>query len=232
MRDKTLLHDKVRDPVTVRKSTIAASAFLLSASALLGACKTTGELDESGGITAIRSACPSVAVPASTGDITLFDPATSRDASAIDVTAVLTNLRSTCADAGTDIVTTVTFALEGRRVRTDGARDVTLPYFVTVVQGGSAVIAKRIGRATIHFEPGQARARVQGTGSATVARAAATLPPEIRKKLTEKRRAGDQEAAVDPLSRPEIRAAVLRSTFEALVGFQLTDDQLKYNATR
>jgi len=25
---------------------------------------------------------------------------------------------------------------------------------------------------------------------------------------------------------------VLRATFEALVGFQLTDDQLKYNATR
>jgi hypothetical protein len=25
---------------------------------------------------------------------------------------------------------------------------------------------------------------------------------------------------------------VLRATFEALVGFQLTDEQLKYNATR
>ncbi len=232
MADRALLHDKVRDPVTVRKSTIAASAFLLSACALLGACKTTGELDESGGVTAIRTACPSVAVPASTGDITVFDPATSRDATAIDVTAVLTNLRSTCTDAGTDILTTVTFSVEGRRTHTDVARDVTLPYFVTVVQGGSVVIAKRIGHATLHFEPGQARASVQGTGSATVARAAATLSADVRKKLTEKRRAGDQEAAVDPLTRPEIRAAVLRSTFEALVGFQLTADQLKYNATR
>ena len=218
--------------MTVRKSTIAASAFLLPAFAVLGACAHTGELDETGGISAVRSACPSVAVPASTGDITIFDPATSRDASAIDVTAVLTKLRSTCADSGSDILTTVTFAVEGRRTRTDTARDVTLPYFVTVVQGGSAVIAKRIGHATLHFEAGQSRASAQGTGSATVSRAAATLSPEIRKKLTEKRRAGDEEAAVDPLSRPEIRAAVLRSTFEALVGFQLTDDQLKYNATR
>ena len=232
MAAKALLYDKVRNPVTVRKSTIAASAFLLATGSLLGGCKTTGELDESGGITAVRSACPSVAVPASTGDITLFDPVSSREASAIDVTAVLTKLRSTCTDAGSDILTSVTFSVEGRRTRTEGARDVTLPYFVTVVQGGSAVIAKRIGRATLHFEPGQARASVQGTGSAIVSRAAATLSPDIRRKLTEKRRAGDQEAAVDPLSRPEIRAAVLRSTFEALVGFQLTNDQLKYNATR
>ncbi|WP_229732814.1 hypothetical protein [Sphingomonas psychrolutea] len=215
-----------------RKSTIAASAFLLSACSLLGACKTTGDLDETGGITAIRTACPSVAVPASTGDITVFDPATSRDASAVDVTAVLTKVRSTCTDSGADILTSVTFSVEGRRTSTDGARDVTLPYFVTVVQGGSAVVAKRIGHATLHFEPGQARASIQGTGSATVARSAATLSDDVRKKLTEKRRPGDQEAAVDPLTRPEIRAAVLRSTFEALVGFQLTNDQLKYNATR
>jgi hypothetical protein len=37
---------------------------------------------------------------------------------------------------------------------------------------------------------------------------------------------------MDPLARPEVRQAVLRATFEALVGFQLTDAQLKYNATR
>lgn len=232
MRDTALLHDKVRNPVTVRTSTIAASAFLLAASSLLGACKTTGDLDESGGITAVRSACPSVAIPASTGDITMFDPATSHDANAIDLTAVLTKVRSTCTDSGDEILTNVTFSIEGRRTRTDGARDVTLPYFVTVLQGGSAVVAKRIGHATLHFDAGQARASVQATGTASVSRAAATLSPEVRRTLTEKRRAGDEEAAVDPLSRPEIRAAVLRSTFEALVGFQLTNDQLKYNATR
>ena len=40
------------------------------------------------------------------------------------------------------------------------------------------------------------------------------------------------DAAVDPLSTPKIKQAVQRATFQALVGFQLTDDQLKYNATR
>ena len=218
--------------MTFRKSTIAALAFPVVAATLLAGCKTTGNIDETGGITAIRSACPSVAVPAHTGDITLFDPVTSHDASAIDLTAVLTNLRSTCNDSGDDIETGVTFSVEARRTRTETARDVTLPYFVTVLQGGSAVVAKRIGKVTLHFEPGQARASVQGSGSASVSRAAATLSQDVRKKLSEKRRAGDEEAATDPLTRPEIRQAVLRATFEALVGFQLTDAQLKYNATR
>lgn len=218
--------------MTVRKSAIAAFAFSAGGAILLGGCSHTGELDASGGITAVRNACPSVAVPAATGDITLFDPPASRDSTAIDVTAVLTNVRSTCDDSGADVLTNVTFSVEGRRVRTDTARDLTLPYFVTVVQGGSAVIAKRIGHVTLHFDAGQARAAAQGTGTATVSRAAATLPDDIRKKLTEKRKPGDEDAAIDPLTRPEIRQAVLRTTFEALVGFQLTNDQLKYNATR
>ncbi len=224
--------NKVRAPVTLRKSTIAAPVFLLSALSLLAGCKSTGDFDETGGITAIRSACPSVAVPAQTGDITLFDPVTSRDSNAIDVTAVLTNVRSTCDDTGADVLTNITFSVEGRRVRTEGARDITLPFFVTVVQGGNAVVAKRVGRTVLHFDAGQARAVVQGSGTATVSRAAATLPDDVRKKLTEKRKAGGDDAAVDPLSRPEVRQAVLRATFEALVGFQLTDEQLKYNATR
>lgn len=214
------------------RTSAALIAFSAASLALLGGCKTTGEVDASGGITAIRTACPSVAVPASTGDITLFDPVASHDASALDVTAVLTNLRSTCADAGDSVLTTVTFQIEARRYRTEAARTLTLPYFVTVVQGGTAVVAKRVGRVTLSFAPGAARAVAQGTGTASVVRSAATLPDEVRKRLTERRKAGEEDAAVDPLTRPEIRQAVLRATFEALVGFQLTDDQLKYNATR
>ncbi|WP_010164605.1 MULTISPECIES: hypothetical protein [unclassified Sphingomonas] len=218
--------------MTIRKSAIAALATSACGALLLGGCAHTGELDASGGITAVRNACPSVGVPAATGDVTLFDPPASRDATALDMTAVLTNVRSTCDDSGSDVLTKLTFSVEGRRVRTDGPRDVTLPYFVTVVQGGTAVVAKRVGRVTLHFDAGQARAAVQGMGEATVSRAAATLPDDVRKKLTEKRKAGDEDAATDPLTRPEIRQAVLRASFEALVGFQLTDEQLKYNATR
>src|SRR3546814_3026286 len=53
--------------------------------ALLG-CAKEGDLTV-GGIIATRSACPTVAIPAPTGDITLFNPESSRDASAIDVVA-------------------------------------------------------------------------------------------------------------------------------------------------
>ncbi|WP_194150357.1 hypothetical protein [Sphingomonas oligophenolica] len=207
---------------------------LLAASALvfvLGGCAGKGEIED-GGITAVRSACPQVAVPAGTGDITLFDPATSRDSTAIDVTATITDVRSTCGDAGDQVNTAVTFDVIARRTHTEAARDVVLPYFVTVVRGGSAVVAKRVGSVTVHFDAGRDRAQASAAGSAQIARAAATLPDDVRAELTRRRKPGDQDAAVDPLSKPEIRQAVLRVTFEALVGFQLTDDQLKYNAQR
>jgi hypothetical protein len=54
----------------------------------------------------------------------------------------------------------------------------------------------------------------------------------VRKLLTKKRRAGDTDAATDPLATPEVRAALAKASFELLVGFQLTDQQLTYNATR
>jgi len=216
----------------VKAPILAASTLLLVSGALvLGGCAGKGEVDATGGITAIRSACPSVAVPAATGDVTLFDGA-GRTQQAIDLAALMTNVRSTCADATDQIATTVTFDVRARRTRTDAARDVSLPYFITVVRGGSAVVAKRIGHVALHFDAGQATAEAKGQASSTVSRAAATLSAEVREKLTRKRKAGDQDAAVDPLSQPDVRQAVLRASFEALVGFQLTDEQLKYNATR
>lgn len=197
----------------------------------LGACSRAGDIAE-GGITAVRSACPRVGVPAGTGDITLFDPATSTAASAIDVTATMTNVTATCDDSSDMIRSDIRFDVQATRRSGDGAREVTLPYFVTVVQGGTAVVSKRVAQVTVRFEPGQMRAQASGTAHAYVARAAATVPEDIRRQILEKRKAGDETAALDPLARPEVRQAVLRATFEALVGFQLTDAQLKYNATR
>jgi hypothetical protein len=216
---------KVRVPVKT-------ALFGLSALALtLSGCAGKGEIVE-GGITAVRSACPTVGVAASTGDVTLFDPVTSRDASAIDVVASMTNVRGTCSDAGDQIATGVTFDVLARRTRTDAPRDVVLPYYIAIVRGGTAVTAKRKGQIAIHFDAGQARAQASGVASTQIARSAATLSADVREKLTRKRKAGDEDAATDPLSRPEIRQAVLSATFEALVGFQLTDEQLKYNAQR
>ncbi|MFD1785998.1 hypothetical protein ACFSC3_00280 [Sphingomonas floccifaciens] len=207
---------------------------VLATLALLGttACSRRGEIDASGGITAVRTVCPSVGVPAATGDITLFSSPTDRTADAIDVTASITNVRATCSDGGDPITSQLTFDVLARRTNTDGAREVTLPYFTTVLQGGSVIVAKRVGRVTLRFEPGQARAQASGTGTAYITRAAATLPEDVRRQITRERKAGQEDAAVDPLADPAVRTAVAKATFEALVGFQLTDEQLRYNVTR
>ncbi len=202
--------------------------------AALAGCRGTGDLvvDEGVGITAVRSACPAVGVPDYTGDITVFRNAGATTADNIDVVGALTNLRSTCNEAGDKVSSAATFDVLARRTDTRGARQVTLPYFVTVLRGGSAVISKRVGSVTINFADGQERAQASGSASAFIDKAEASLPADIREQITRKRKAGDSDAAVDPLSRPEVKAAVARATFDVLVGFQLTQDQLTYNATR
>lgn len=200
--------------------------------ALLSACAKDGEIDQTGGISITRTACPAVAIPAHTGDITLFNPPASRDARAIDVTANVTNLRLVCGDQGNDVVAEANFIIEARRSNTAGARQVELPYFATVMRGGTTVVAKRVERVVLNFADGQSRASASAKGGAVINRAAATLPDDVRAKLTKKRRAEDADASIDPLSAPDVREAVARASFELLVGFQLTEDQLRYNATR
>jgi hypothetical protein len=85
---------------------------------------------------------------------------------------------------------------------------------------------------TLTFADGQARAQASAAGAAYIDKASATLPPDIRERITRKRKAGEAEAAIDPLSEPDIRAALARASFELLVGFELSNDQLAYNATR
>ena len=204
----------------------------LAALALLSACARDGEIDQTGGIAITRTACPAVAVPAQTGDITVFNPVSSRDARAVDVTANITNLRMVCGDQGDDVVAEASFAVEARRTNTNGPRTIDLPYFSTVVRGGTVVVSKRVERVTLTFADGEARASATGKGGAVINRAAATLPADVRAKLTRKRRADDADASIDPLSAPDVRAAVARASFELLIGFQLTAEQLEYNATR
>jgi hypothetical protein len=213
-------------------STVKAPLIVSAAALLVAGCARTGEIDATGGITAVRSSCPVVGLAAGTGDITLFDPPASQDASALDVTATMTNVRGSCNETGDQIVTTVSFDVQASRIRTDGARDVQLPFYIAIVRGGTQVTAKRIATVSVHFDAGQRRAQASGQGTTSIARAAATLPQEIRDRLTRRRKAGDEDAATDPLTQPEVRRAVLSASFEALVGFQLTDAQLKYNVTR
>ena len=206
-----------------------AFASLISLS-LLG-CSGDGEITALG-IQTTRSACPIVGIPAATGDITLFNPPASRDASALDVVANITNLRSRCDETGQYIVTTVSFDVHAQRRNPQGAREVILPYFATVVQGGTNVVSKRVANVALRFEDGQYRASTRGGATGQVLRSAATLPADVRRQITRERKPGDVDAAIDPMSVPAVRAAVQRATFEFLVGFQLTPEQLAYNATR
>ncbi|URW75992.1 hypothetical protein M9980_01815 [Sphingomonas donggukensis] len=213
----------------ISRSLVAVATVALLATT---ACSRTGEIDSSGGITAVRTVCPAVAVPAATGDITLFDPSGARTSDAIDVNAIITNVRSTCNDAADPIATTVTFDVLARRTRTDSAREVVLPYFTVVTQGGSVIVAKRVNRVAIRFAAGQSRAQTSATATSYVVRSAATLPADVRAQITRQRKPGQEDAALDPLADPTVRSAVARATFETLVGFQLTAEQLQYNATR
>ena len=209
-------------------------AIAVLAAAGLAGCKTAGDLvvEEGVGITALRTVCPAVGIPDHTGDVTLFSPAGAVTADALDLTATITNVRTTCDDTSDRVYAQANFDVYAQRRDTRGARTVELPYFSTVVRGGSAVVAKRIGTVTLTFADGEARAAGTGSGGAFIDRAEATLPDDIRQRITRKRKPGEVEAAVDPLAEPEVRAALARATFELLVGFQLTQEHLAYNVTR
>ncbi|GAA4643187.1 hypothetical protein GCM10023115_11470 [Pontixanthobacter gangjinensis] len=208
------------------------SLIVLAAS--LAGCAKEGDLvvSQGVGITAVRTACPAVGIPDYTGDVTTFRTPGSVTSDQIDVVAAITNLRSSCNESGDKVYTEATFDVLASRTDTRGARTVELPYFSTVLQGGSAVQAKRVGSVSVTFADGQARAQATGKAGSYIDRAAATLPDDIREKITRRRKAGDPDAALDPLADPQVRAALNRATFELLVGFQLTEAQLGYNATR
>jgi len=201
---------------------------------LLSSCRHVGDLtsENGGGIYAVRSACPIAGIPAGTGDVTLFNPQDSTDSRAIDVTATITQLRATCQDAGNDEISTVTFTVTALRRDAGPARQVILPYFDVALRGGATVAAKQVGSVALNFPAGSAHAYTRAQATIRVNRSAATLPANVRAILTRPRKAGEAEAAIDPLSEPGVREAVANATFEHLVGFQLTQDQLKYNATR
>ena len=202
--------------------------------AALAGCSREGDLDVGAGVgvNVTRSGCPTVAVPDGTGDVTIFNPVSSQDADAIDIVATVTNVRTTCNESGQKIYAQAAFDVQARRSNTQGGRTVTIPYFNTVVQGGSAVISKRVGQVTIQFADGQQRASAQAQAASYIDKASASLPAEIIQKITKKRKPGDPDAALDPMADPEVRAAVVRSSYEMLLGFQLTEDQLRYNVTR
>ena len=209
---------------------------IVLAAALLGlaACSREGKLDVVGGVgvNVNRTGCPTVGVVEGTGDITTFNPVTSRDADAIDVVATITNVKSNCTVGTEKHYADATFDVLARRSDTRGERQVTLPYYSVVMQGGSSVVSKRVGQIVLNFADGADRASASGRVGAYVDAASTRLPADVQEKITRKRKPGDEDAALDPLADPQVRSALSRATFELLVGFQLTEEQLRYNVTR
>ena len=202
--------------------------------ALLAGCSARrGDVASSGeGIIQIRSACPVVAVAGNTGDVTLFDPPQGRTTEAIDVSANISHLQSTCREENGKLISNATFLVSAIRRDPGPARVVQLPYFSTVVRGANQVVAKRVGVVLLQFPEGGVRAEAYGSAASAVDKAAATLPPDVEQLLTRPRKAGSADAANDPLTQPRVKEAIERTSFELLVGFNLTQDQLKYNITR
>jgi hypothetical protein len=202
----------------------------LCALALAGCSKSHGELvvDDTVGVTALRSPCPIFEVPEMTGDVTLLSPGRT-DSNAILAVATITNVRHHCDDylRLPKISNTVNFDVLAHRTDTHGALHLDLPYFSVIQQGGTSIVAKQVGLVRLDFADGQDRAQAHGVATSQIDREAA-----IRARLMRKRKAGDADAAVDPLSQPDVKAALAKATFEMLIGFQLTDQQLAYNATR
>ncbi len=216
-----------------QKFLAAGPAAVLLACVLLAGCAKRGDVSSSGeGIIQIRSACPIVAVAGHTGDVTLFDPPAGRTSDAIDVSASISNLQSTCQEVNGQLVSSATFQVTALRRDPGPERVVELPYFSTVVRGATEVVAKRIGRVQLHFPDGALRAQAFATAASTVEKSAASLPSDIEQLINRPRKAGSEEAANDPLAQPRVKEAIERSSFELLVGFNLTQDQLRYNITR
>ncbi len=199
---------------------------------VLAGCANGRDLDETGGLKITRSTCPAVAIPAYTGDISMFSPAESRDARALDVEASITNLRTTCDESGATVQARTTFDVIATRANAQGPRDLVLPYFATVVRAGTRIVSKQVGQVAVHFAAGSARGTGSAVATAAIDKASASLPANISARLNRKRKATDADASIDPMSDPRTRAAVNQANFELLVGFQLSQDQIAYNATK
>jgi len=212
--------------------TFSRSALALTATMLVAGCAGKNQLDETGGLKVTRSVCPAVAVAAYTGDVSLFSPAESRDARALDVSATITNLQTVCDQATSPVKANVTFDVVARRASGSGARDIVFPYFATVLRGSNKIVSKQLGNVQVHFAEGQLIGRGRASAAAEVDRTAASLPQAVSERLNRKRKATDADASIDPMADPRTRAAVSQASFELLIGFQLTQSQLAYNATR
>ena len=209
----------------------ARSLLLVSLMLATTACGG-GKVIEDGGVYTRRTSVPAGRDPRRNGRRHAVRPADRTDSAAIDVVATITNVALDLRPG--DRPDRLGGDLRRRRHAPRRRRRAhgVLPYFDIAMQAGNQVVAKRVGQVAVNFAAGSQRGSGRGAATIRINRSSTGLPEDVRAKLTQKRKSGDVNAAIDPLSDPVVRAAVARATFEHLVGFQLTQAQLQYNATR
>ncbi len=179
-----------------------------------------------------RSPCPAVAIPTYVGQVTQFNPPQSRNADAIDLTAQITDVTGTCIEGPEYLATDVAFTVTAQRRQAGPAKEVYLPIFVALAQGGNVLVSKQLTGVMLQFPEGAYRTEARGGARAQVHRSAVTLPADVQQRITRERKAEEPDALVDPLADPQVRAAVRAASFEILVGFQLDDASLAYNVAK
>ncbi|MCS6986605.1 MAG: hypothetical protein NZM40_04085 [Sphingomonadaceae bacterium] len=219
----------MRTDQAARRARDVAAAALVGLGFLLSGCQRDP-------LRVVRSPCPAAAIPHHVGTLTRFEPPQSRNAEAVDFIAQLVDFRTRCIPGAEWLETEVRFRVVAQRRPRAGAslpaRTEALPVFVALVQGGNVLVAKQVSVVEVHWPQGQLRGVGEGWVRADVLRQAATPPPEILARLERERRPDDEDALVDPMADPLVRAALRAATFEVLVGFQLDDAQLAYNILR
>lgn len=208
----------------VRPAIAARFALVTAAALVLAGCERNPLIVK-------RSSCPAVAVTAYAGDVTLFRSPVP-DAANIDVVATITNLRDECTETSDQFLSRISYDVVARRTDAAQARSVALPVFAAMVQAGNIVVAKQLGTVTVNFAAGQERALASHTADASVSRKAAAVPQAILDRINRKRKPGQADAATDPMSDPQVRAALRAASFEVLIGFQIDDRALAYNVAK
>jgi len=201
------------------------SLFLLCLPLALSACAKDPFVVE-------RSPCPAVAVPQFAGDITRFTRAGSHDESALDFVATITRVRAACSEGQTAIATVASYDVVAIRRAPGPARTERLQVFTAVVRAGETLVNKEVADVEVRFQEGSARGLGVGKVRTLISASEVALSSEVNKAITRERKAGEIDAALDPLSEPAVRDAVRRATFEVLIGFQLSSAELAYNARK
>ena len=100
------------------------------------------------------------------------------------------------------MISTVTFTVTALRRDAGPARQLILPYFDVALRGGTHIEAKQVGAVALNFPAGSQHAMTRAQATIRVNRGAATLPANVRTILTRPRKAGQADAAIDPMSDP------------------------------